>query len=684
MDGSSTPSPFHEGERAIQERVGAAAEADELGRKMIRPYMPDQHREFYAGLSYLFLGSVDAEGWPWASVLTGAPGFIATPDKYRLRVAARPLADDPLAAALTEGAAIGLLGLELTSRRRNRMNGSVVALTPEGFTIKVTEAFGNCPQNIQRREIDGGATVLDSAAKTERFEGIDEAAKALVARSDTFFVATYAEADHHGGQRTVDASHRGGRAGFVKVEEDGALLIPDFHGNKHFNTLGNILLNGRAGLLFLDFETGDLLQLTGQVEIVWDGPEVAAFKSAERLWRFRAVKGQRLKRALPFGWTFLDHSPNSLLADTWQALAERQAVETARNRYRPYRLIERKAESETITSFYLEPADGGALPDFKAGQHLPIRIETESGEELRRTYTISNAPGEGRLRLSVKREAEGRVSRHLHDRLQPGDSLEAMAPRGGFTLDAAETRPAVLIAGGVGITPMLSMLRHSILEQARTRHQRPIWLIQVARNGRERAFLEEIVEIVQGHPDLHVHFVLTQPEAADKEAKLFHQQGRFAAQHLPQILPFGDYDFYLCGPGGFMQTVYDGLERFGVREERIHAEAFGPSALQRRPDAGAETLPLPPPAEEAKVVFQASGKTALWKQGEGSLLDLAERLGIEAPYSCREGTCGTCATRLVTGGVTYATQPQAAIAEGEGLICCALPQDGEVELVLDL
>jgi len=296
MDGMTPRGPFHAGEIAMQERAGVRARMAKTGAVVIRDYMPDQHRAFFEKLPYLLVGSRDAEGRSWASMLFGRPGFVRTPDARRMEVRARALPGDPLAANLAPGATLGVLGIELATRRRNRMNGTVVALDEEGFALRVDQSFGNCPQYIQAR----GAEPVE-AAPVAQAEGavLSRDAAALVRRADTFFIATAAPGEG------VDVSHRGGRPGFVTVSEENGrtvLSAPDFRGNFFFNTLGNIALEPRAGLLFPDFERGDLLSLTGEAEVIWD----AAFAGAERLLRFRVARGVMLRNAMPMRWSAPD------------------------------------------------------------------------------------------------------------------------------------------------------------------------------------------------------------------------------------------------------------------------------------------------------------------------------------------------------------------------------------------
>ena len=317
----SPQSPWHSGERALQERAGVRAAMERSGRAVIRGYMPDQHRELFEKLPLLIVGSVDAQHRSWASLVVGQPGFVRTPDARTLTVRARPLAGDPLAGNLVPGAPIGLLGIQLETRRRNRVNGSVLAADAEGFTVGVRQSFGNCPQYIWARAPEFVGAPEERLGRGEHAEGklLSPVSVSQIAAADTFFIATAAlgpEASHG-----VDVSHRGGKPGFVRVARAGdrhVLTWPDFSGNRYFNTLGNLLLNPRAGLLFIDFRAGTLLSLTGTAETLWDGPELAAFAGAERLVRFTADRGVRIERAVPWRWSAGQPAPQIAGTGSWQ------------------------------------------------------------------------------------------------------------------------------------------------------------------------------------------------------------------------------------------------------------------------------------------------------------------------------------------------------------------------------
>lgn len=298
-------SPFHPGEQTIQARLGVREQLEAVGIRVIRNHMPEQHREFFAQLPCLLVGSLDEDGQPQASVLWGKPGFARSPEPTLLRVNARPEADDPLSANLHSDARLGLLGLELPTRRRNRMNGPLVEADGDGFTVAVQQSFGNCPKYIQARD---WRWETRPAGSLEQGIGLDPRWLELVRRSDTLFIASQHLDPHSGG---VDISHRGGAPGFVHLGEDGRLWLPDYSGNLMFNTLGNLLLEPRCGLLWVDFTTGDLLQVEAHATIHWPGESLGlpTLPGAERLIALRPGRWCLRRGRLPLAFDSAQPSP---------------------------------------------------------------------------------------------------------------------------------------------------------------------------------------------------------------------------------------------------------------------------------------------------------------------------------------------------------------------------------------
>lgn len=312
---SASDTPYHDGEIEVQTRLGVHERAAMLGRKMIRPYLVDQHREFYAELSFLVVASTDDQGRVWASALSGAPGFLSTPDDRTLSVAATPLPGDPLAENLKSGNDIGVLGMLPAFRRRNRMTGRIGEVRPYGFDINVVQSFGNCPQYIQARTVEpaGYKANLPEVLISDHF---DKVAMAQIANADALFIAS-AFRDSDAAEQGADASHRGGKPGFVKVLDDRRFMFPDFRGNNAFNTIGNIVKNPRTGFLFIDFETGDMLTMTGEAGVIWDGPEVDAFEGAQRLVWFEVTEVRRFQGGFAHRSRFIEYAPQLARTGNW-------------------------------------------------------------------------------------------------------------------------------------------------------------------------------------------------------------------------------------------------------------------------------------------------------------------------------------------------------------------------------
>ena len=315
-----TESPFHKGELAIQARMGVQERIDKQGRRIIREYLPEQHCRFYAQLPYVIAGTVDESDSPWASILVGEPGFLSSKDECILQVNAKPLFGDPLHKTLAGGIDIGLLGIELHTRRRNRMNGVVSASNSDGFEVEVKQTFGNCPQYIQSRMFELVELTIETPKPIHEITTFSEPERSMIATSDTLFIATAYQDESAGLASGVDVSHRGGKPGFVHIDGDDTLTIPDFSGNSHFNTFGNLELNPKAGLLFVDFDKGDLLYLTGTAEVIWEGAEISNYVGAQRLLSFHLEKGCRVENSLPLRWSAPEFSPFLKKTGSWVSI----------------------------------------------------------------------------------------------------------------------------------------------------------------------------------------------------------------------------------------------------------------------------------------------------------------------------------------------------------------------------
>ncbi|MHC4732818.1 MAG: FAD-binding oxidoreductase [Planctomycetota bacterium] len=538
-------SPFHLGEQEVQKRLGVH-DIEDWARKVVRDYLPEEHRAFYTALPFLVVAARDAQGRPWATLLTGPEGFVASPNLRSLVIEAKPVPGDGLEEALVTGADIGILGIELSTRRRNRVNGRIVDNRSGAVVFSVEQAFGNCPQYIREREwrrVEG-----EPAGRPAKGIRLTPSQREWIASADTFFIASGYCAKGESATFGMDASHRGGDRGFVRVASDMRLEFPDYAGNNHFNTIGNLVLDPRAGFLFIDFDTGSLLQLTGRAKIDWDSEAVARIPGARRLVTFDIEEIVELPAAVALRWD-----------------ADAESV-------RSLRLIEKIKESEDVTSFVFEARDTGPLPAFEAGQHLPIELEVPGLEEpVRRTYSLSGAPGHDRYRISVKREPRGLASRHLHDHVEPGAILDTRRPAGNFMMSCNKC-PVALVSAGIGVTPMVSMLHALAVEGG----ERPVWFVHGVRDGGHHPLAREVRELRAKHTGIRVHVAYSRPRPEDEIGVDYDSEGRVDGVLLASLIEDVDAHYFLCGPTRFMADLQTDLERRDILAEHIHTESFGP------------------------------------------------------------------------------------------------------------
>ncbi|MEP3676052.1 pyridoxamine 5'-phosphate oxidase family protein [Sulfitobacter sp.] len=536
--------PFHEGELQAQARAGVGNVAEWAGG-FVRDYLPEQHRVFHSGLPFLVVSGADAAGQVWITAIDGAEGFVTSPDPRRLELATVVDPEDPLAEAFSQGTDIGVIGIELASRRRNRFSG-VMHARDAGYVIDIRQSFGNCPQYIHERvwtrapKGDAGAVLRSTALAPEQI--------ALIGRSDTMFIGSGHQGQAGAASNGFDASHRGGAAGFVHVVDGTHLQIPDYAGNNFFNTIGNLLSDPRVGLLFVDFETGGLLHVSGRATIDWT-PRGAQDPDAYRVIDVEIDAVLERPGAVGLRWRKQAHLSRRL------------------------KLARREQESKDITSFYFAPVDGRPLTPFRAGQHLPVELQIPGQVGTsKRSYSLSGAPDDrAHYRLSVKREAGGLVSGFFHDKLHIGGVIEAQAPSGDFVVPNNDC-PLVLVSAGVGLTPMISALYANAQVPDRS-----VWYVHGARSGADYAMGKEVAQLVSDNPQLRKRIYFSQPEAGDVSGRDYDVAGRITVDDVLKINAGENAHYMLCGPAGFLADLRNGLEAAGVAESRIHFETFGPT-----------------------------------------------------------------------------------------------------------
>lgn len=351
---------------------------------------------------------------------------------------------------------------------------------------------------------------------------------------------------------------------------------------------------------------------------------------------------------------------------------------------REFRVVSRHFEdrAQTQCSFQLEPVDGVPLPAFLPGQFLTFALSIASGRTLTRCYSLSDGPNASSYRITVKRVLApagrpelppGACSNYLHDRLQVGGVVKVKAPAGRFVVDRESSVPIVLIAGGIGITPLLSMLRGGLAAQP----NRAVHLYYGVRHGAEHGFRKELEEVARLHPTFHLNVVYSQPGPDDASGQDFQHAGHVDVDILRRTLPAGRHRFYVCGPPAMMASLIPALGQWGVLPDDIHHEAFGPASARSAQASSRAEVPRASPSFE--VMFRRSARTLVWDGKDANLLDFAERHDLSVESGCRSGSCGTCEVKLISGTVRYAQKPDHEITPDHCLLCVGFP-DSALEL----
>ena len=389
------------------------------------------------------------------------------------------------------------------------------------------------------------------------------------------------------------------------------------------------------------------------------------------------------------GVSLMRRRASAAMAATASRFEKVAASEGAWAGWRAFRVVQRTFEdaAKSQCSFHLQPVDGQPLPAFSPGQFLTFTLDvqplaaqsTAEPRTITRCYSLSERPDPSHYRVTIKRVpapadhpefAPGLSSNHFHDQVQVGDILRVKAPGGRFFIDRDPGVPVVLIGGGIGITPMMSMLRWCLAEQP----QRKVHLYYGLRHGHEHAFKQDIEQMAAAHPSLRLHIAYSRPGDSDVEGRDYQHRGHVDVELLRRTLPLGRHQFYVCGPPAMMEALVPALAAWGVPLPDIHYEAFGPASvkLPGAPEAPASLV------AELEVRFQRSGRTLAWDGREPSLLDFAERHGIAVESGCRSGSCGSCETRLVGGTVRYDQPPGYDVAPGHCLLCVGRPTSAVV------
>jgi len=443
----------------------------------------------------------------------------------------------------------------------------------------------------------------------------------------------------------------------------------------------------RPGFYFRVLEAGEV-GAGDEIVKISNGPERMSVAEADGLLylggHFRAQLERALRiPALPDGWR---GSFQALL----QQLSEGQAMGNAGlsvvssppawTGFRPMQVSRIDQESASVFSLVLVSADGEPLAAALPGQFVVLRLPVQSAvPPILRSYSLSDLPGIGHYRLSIKQEENGLASTWLHTRIKPGSSLEVSAPRGSFILRSS-SEPVVLLSAGVGATPVLAMLHALAAEKS----NRAVWWLYGTRNREEHPFLAESRALIQELKYGHSYIQYSRPGPTDQRSVDFDAAGRLTVSAFDKIGVPHEGQFYLCGPPGFLRELTAGLAAWGVTADRIHTEIFG-TLDSITPGMKAAThsphLPAEPAGLGPQVSFARSGLALPWNAKYRSLLELAEACDVPVRWSCRSGVCHTCETALIAGDVQYDPEPLDSPAKGDALICCCRPRG---DVVLDL
>ncbi len=365
-----------------------------------------------------------------------------------------------------------------------------------------------------------------------------------------------------------------------------------------------------------------------------------------------------------------------------------ESVELARsawNGIRKFTVSKKALECDDTYSFYLKPHDGKPLPSFKPGQYLTFQLSVPGvAKPVIRCYSLSDCARKDLYRVTIKRcpppsgtpHPPGVGSSFFCDGIKEGDILDVKAPNGHFFLDLEKNRPVVLISGGVGVTPMVSMA-NALTEIGDTRE---IWFFFGARNSRDHMFKDYMAELAAKHGNVRMHVCYSRPLPGDVNGKDYQHESRVSVDLFKELLPSNNYDYFLCGPGPFMETITDDLRAWGVPDKWVHYEAFGPASVKKAAPPDVKQALTQAPFEKIEVSFAKSGLTAMWDSACTSLLDLAEAQGIKIDAGCRAGNCGSCLVAIKSGDVEYLGGHGADAEQGSCLACICKPKG---KLVVD-
>lgn len=367
---------------------------------------------------------------------------------------------------------------------------------------------------------------------------------------------------------------------------------------------------------------------------------------------------------------------------------ERDKNEFSWNGFRKFEVARKEPEGGGICSFYLRPHDNRPLPPFEPGQYLTFQLDVPGQRKpVMRCYSLSDSPKPEYYRVSIKAVPPprdkpdvppGLSSNFFHNDIREGTILDVRAPGGHFFLDTNKHTPVVLIGGGIGLTPVMSMV-NLIVESGSTRETHFFYGV---RNADEHVMKEHLERLVAENENVHLHICYSNPTDKDVLGKDYQHAERVSVELFKKVLPSNNYEYYFCGPPPMMNSLFEDLREWGVPEAHINYEAFGPATVKKKKEADDATDSSATGAAAAgfEIEFTKSGRKVPWNADIGSILDFAEEHEIDIDFGCRAGNCGTCITAIKSGEVDYLSEPGEKPESGSCLACVAVPKG---PLVLD-
>ncbi|KAG0082159.1 hypothetical protein BGZ92_011888 [Podila epicladia] len=653
---------WHSGERLFQDRV-QVREAIQGASAIFRPFLTPQHQDFVPGLNYIFVGSLDASGRPWVSMVCGPKGFMASPDIKTLEIQTRistttATSDekegekgrarvlDPILDNLLHGESFrhgkkmwSAVALDFTNRRRNKFNGVVYPgdiLKADPVTgemhvrLTVEQSIGNCPKYITIREMAPLEPLVPLSTTSPQelfhygtttnstFQGLSDFEQGIVRRADCLFIASrYIDESLADQTSGMDCNHRGGNPGWIRVDDDGkSIVFPDYSGNRFFNTLGNIAADPRVGLLFVDFDTGDCLHVTGTAQIFVGHESQALYPHSQRAVQVSIESAILNLHALPFRLVTKELSPynprtTALAAGTMLHDGVTSIQESANTA-----TLERiTRHSPEVASFEFRASRGikyqpgqYAVLDFGAFntvgyRHMAPDAPQSLNDDYIRTWTISSAPEQldkasDKFSLTIKHKAGGRISTLLHEWAPPVEgggevkkeerrlTVPLMSVGGEFVLPT-EIKRLLFISGGIGATPFIAMLRGLGKQKEQGEEEQTLkydirWITSAT--VVEEALpeiLQEVVEAVGPQLSITVFLTRTSPDLLSSTVlsklspEITVETGRLNTGRLHDAVPdVLSRQVLLCGPDPFMEATREYLRELHVAPENIHSEEF--------------------------------------------------------------------------------------------------------------